>query len=157
MLKKSTMKNIQTSISIILALIFYNMAQAQQTQSINLYDFQWKNRLILLFAEAEDAEAYERQIQYLNTQQAGLEDRDLLVFSFFEDNTGVFQDAPILQQDVQRIRKRYQVEDGESLLILIGKDGGEKMRETLPVQLQEVFGLIDQMPMRRREMREKNY
>ena len=36
--------------------------------------------------------------------------------------------------------------------VLIGKDGGEKERFGEPVQPVMLFGLIDRMPMRRREL-----
>lgn len=35
---------------------------------------------------------------------------------------------------------------------LIGKDGGEKLSSTTPVTMPELFAVIDQMPMRQREM-----
>ena len=43
---------------------------------------------------------------------------------------------------------------GERIL-LVGKDGGVKLRSEEPVSIQRIFDLIDSMPMRRREMREK--
>ena len=40
-------------------------------------------------------------------------------------------------------------------ILLVGKDGGEKKRWTAPVSVKEIFALIDAMPMRMAEMREK--
>jgi hypothetical protein len=40
-------------------------------------------------------------------------------------------------------------------VILIGKDGGVKLVQEERVSLQAVFDLIDTMPMRRREMRQR--
>ena len=37
----------------------------------------------------------------------------------------------------------------------VGKDGTEKERWSEPAPMDEVFRLIDSMPMRQREMREK--
>lgn len=36
---------------------------------------------------------------------------------------------------------------------LIGKDGGEKLASSKPVTMSELFAVIDQMPMRRQEMK----
>jgi len=44
---------------------------------------------------------------------------------------------------------------GTFMVVLIGKDGGEKLRREEGATLGEIFGLIDTMPMRRREMRGK--
>lgn len=40
-------------------------------------------------------------------------------------------------------------------VMLIGKDGGIKLSQTSPVTNTELFELIDAMPMRRQEMRER--
>lgn len=40
-------------------------------------------------------------------------------------------------------------------LRLVGKDGGEKLRSLQPVSAASLFALVDAMPMRRREMRER--
>jgi len=40
-------------------------------------------------------------------------------------------------------------------IILIGKDGGVKLRKTYIVEANEVFDLIDLMPMRRSEMKNR--
>jgi hypothetical protein len=50
----------------------------------------------------------------------------------------------------------YGVERDEFVVILIGKDGGEKLRKTgeiLPTDL--LFATIDAMPMRQREIRDQ--
>jgi hypothetical protein len=39
--------------------------------------------------------------------------------------------------------------------VLIGKDGGEKLRRTTPLSPEELFAIVDAMPMRRAEMRER--
>ncbi|MEM7620524.1 MAG: DUF4174 domain-containing protein [Pseudomonadota bacterium] len=38
--------------------------------------------------------------------------------------------------------------------MLLGKDGGEKLRKARRVTADELFALIDAMPMRQQEMRE---
>lgn len=41
-------------------------------------------------------------------------------------------------------------------LSLVGKDGGEKFRSTNVVPVEDLFALVDAMPMRRREIRERS-
>ena len=38
-------------------------------------------------------------------------------------------------------------------VVLIGKDGGEKLRRATPLSPEELFAIVDAMPMRRAEMR----
>jgi hypothetical protein len=40
------------------------------------------------------------------------------------------------------------------LVVLIGKDGKEKLRSGVPMPPQELFAIVDAMPMRRAEMQE---
>jgi hypothetical protein len=40
-------------------------------------------------------------------------------------------------------------------VVLIGKDGGEKLRQGTPLAPAELFALVDAMPMRQAEMRER--
>jgi hypothetical protein len=40
-------------------------------------------------------------------------------------------------------------------VVLIGKDGGEKLRRATPLSPDELFAIVDAMPMRRAEMRER--
>jgi hypothetical protein len=54
-------------------------------------------------------------------------------------------------------RQYYGVKPGEATILLIGKDGGVKLRrETEILGCRELFATIDVMPMRRREMREQD-
>ncbi|MEO0341702.1 MAG: DUF4174 domain-containing protein, partial [Bacteroidota bacterium] len=49
----------------------------------------------------------------------------------------------------------YKKQKDSFLFILIGKDGGVKLRSTSVVPLDDLFALIDGMPMRRAEIRRK--
>ena len=41
-------------------------------------------------------------------------------------------------------------------VVLIGKDAQEKLRRTSPLAPNELFAIVDAMPMRQAEMRNKN-
>jgi hypothetical protein len=49
------------------------------------------------------------------------------------------------------MRHHFKVEPAEFLVILIGKDGGEKLNSRTPVPVDQLERLIDSMPMRERE------
>ena len=50
------------------------------------------------------------------------------------------------------MRHRFQVEPNDFLVILIGKDGGEKLNSRTPVPVDQLEQLIDSMPTHKREM-----
>ena len=53
----------------------------------------------------------------------------------------------------EELFKTYQPNHDEFTFVLIGLDGGEKMRSTKVVSLEQLFGLIDSMPMRQWELK----
>ncbi len=74
------------------------------------------------------------------------------------DETYRTQAALLLSAWPGLIERDFTVEtrfDAKSFsIILVGKDGGEKLRRTTPLPPDELFALVDAMPMRRAEMRE---
>jgi hypothetical protein len=50
-------------------------------------------------------------------------------------------------------RRRFHIAPSSFTVILLGKDGGEKLRSTKPLTLQKLRDTIDAMPMRQEEMR----
>lgn len=101
--------------------------------------YQWKKRLVLVFYEAEDEARVRDQRAALN-DDAGLSDRDVLVFGYRDDAA---------------MRQRVRVAQRGFAVVLIGKDGGVKVRRTEPVSSKELYRIIDAMPMRKAEQRDK--
>lgn len=71
-----------------------------------------------------------------------------------EDGTGDAAGEPVSAEAAVSAKREHGVEDGRFAVALVGKDGGVKFRADEPVPAREIFGRIDAMPMRRREMRE---
>jgi len=113
----------------------------------NLGDYQWRNRLILVQAASET----EGVVETLRDARAELDDRDIIWFV----NTGsglVSNQATVsggVEHDVIELLAKARSDDR---VLLIGKDGGIKSRES-SLDLDAIFGRIDAMPMRIREMR----
>ena len=104
----------------------------------HLDTFKWKNRVLLLFAPDSAEANFVQQLADIRSRSQALHDRDLLVFT----STDSDQPAALL-------RERFKISAHEYTLILIGKDGTEKLRKHTAVPADEVFKLIDSMPMRR--------
>lgn len=112
----------------------------------NLGDYQWKNRLILVHAVQET----EGAVETLRDAHVAINDRDIIWFV----NTGeglVSNQTTVsggVEQDINELFAKVRPEDK---VLLIGKDGGMKSREP-GLDLGAIFGRIDAMPMRIREM-----
>ena len=122
-------------------------AEAESVQIIpadmaDLNEFRWKKRPVLVFANSADDPAFIEQMDLLRAQLNELETRDVVILTDTD---------PAARQPLRlRMRPRG------FMLVLVGKDGGIKLRKPFPWSVREVSRSIDKMPMRQREIREGN-
>ncbi len=112
----------------------------------SLSQYTWKNRVLVLFGEGSDPKLV-KQVDILKRETANLADRDMVVLQVTKDKVvPVYGNAPAAQQD----QLRSELKASEAFeLVLVGKDGGVKLRSKDVVTTTDVFDLIDRMPMRR--------
>lgn len=123
-----------------------------EAQSLNSY--RWKSRLILLFTPTPDDPMFERQVKLLYGQNEEFEERNV-VFMFITpdgkfENTGRF----LQEADARKMYRKFGAEQFQFELVLVGLDGYEKFRAKNRITPPSVLmNLIDEMPMRAREIR----
>ena len=114
----------------------------------------WEDRVLLILAENPTDVEFRRQVLALTAEQESMAERIGAVYRVFPDSysrglTGtsvVLRKAgPIFGSDPEKGFR----------LLLIGLDGGVKVRSETFVAPGELWGLIDSMPMRRAEIRKK--
>lgn len=127
----------------------------QREGTIDLSRYQWESRLLLIFAPSEDDERFRDLKKEMCDRDDEIVDRDLLVFHILERGESRLGDISIDRQSATLLRDRFSAKPGQFTVVLIGKDGGEKLRRGDEVNIAEIFSLIDSMPMRQREMRER--
>jgi hypothetical protein len=118
----------------------------------DLKSYQWKNRLLLIFAPSPESEEYQVQLEHLSNEQELLE-RDFVLFHIFGQQGGFAGENRLSEKDGVDLRETFEVDKAEFAVVLLGKDGTEKQRWQKPVESSELFSLVDAMPMRREEMR----
>jgi hypothetical protein len=126
---------------------------ANNLNPVDLSVYHWKNRLLFLFASSEKDPSYLALREEIARQGKEIRDRDLLIFYVFEKGQSRLDTQPLTPGQVRSVKKQITLTPGPFWIILIGKDGGEKIREDRFVGLEEIFKVIDAMPMRRQEMR----
>lgn len=119
---------------------------------MDLKQYQWKNRLLLVFAPSPEDAHYQEQLELLSNDDE-LAERDLIVFHIFDGDSGFAGEVRLSEEDVVQLQEKFKVETRAFTIILMGKDGTEKQRWTQPIKSQDLFALIDDMPMRQQEMR----
>jgi hypothetical protein len=116
-------------------------------------------RPLLVFAPALDNPQLAEEFNQLKAHAAELKSRSLLYVPIVPE--GHNQPIPgskvptarLSEDELAAMRHRFKVEPADFLVILIGKDGEEKLHSATPVAVEQIERLIDSMPMRKSEMR----
>jgi hypothetical protein len=120
-----------------------NKMSLQQTLRTN----QWEKRILLLCASDPQQAAFIRQKEILKKEETGLKERDMLVLEMVYENAA--------QADKDYLEKELEIKPTKFTVLLLGKDGGVKRKQNQPLGTEDLFGTIDAMPMRKREMKDE--
>lgn len=123
--------------------------------SFSLDRYQWKSRILLVFAPSAKSPAYEAQMQLFEGGEAGFRDRDVITIQVMDEGESRVDDEHLPEAAADRLRERFDVGPDQFRVILVGKDGTEKRCDEAPVKTSAIFDEIDAMPMRQREMQEQ--
>lgn len=113
-----------------------------------LDQYRWKNRILLVFSPDPQGQQLLAQLSLLQPSRAGLMERDLKVIVVNPKS-----DTNITAVDTKHLYQVYKVEKDTFRVVLIGKDGTEKLRTKEPIAPAELFRIIDAMPMRQSELK----
>jgi len=128
------------------------MATPFPAQAVDLSRHRWQHRPLLVFAPDAGHPAYARLEQALAGQRAQLGDRDMRIYRIVDQRVSL--EGEPLDDSARTWRQRMGVAAGAFTVILVGKDGGVKLRGGSDTTLGGIFRLIDGMPMRRRQMQQ---
>lgn len=137
------------SVLLILSLIPLGM-KAQ-----SLENFRWKNRVLLLFTPQPDDPLFQQQYQLIQQSVEELADRQTVLF--LVNPEGYLENSKIFVQrsESELLYDRYSVQPHQFEMVLVGLDGGEKYRaKNVVTPVSVILQLIDEMPMRKRELRQ---
>jgi hypothetical protein len=122
-------------------------------QDIDLDRYKWKNRIILLASFSASDHKLVQQLGILSGKGPALAERDLILIQLLTKSPSLIEGKTLGQEDAEKIRSRFGISEEGFEILLIGKDGTVKLRSDQPVSSEDLFALIDSMPMRKREMR----
>jgi hypothetical protein len=132
-----------------------SLASGKDNNQVYFSSYQWKKRLLILFAPAEDDPIYRSFEEQLQKRIQEIRDRDLLTFHVLESGEGRLDDLPLNEGQVLSLSRRFSIKIGQLKLILIGKDGKVKFRRESPIELLDIFSVINAMPMSHSAIQEK--
>ena len=152
---KRSMKMAKLIIVVLTAVVAFSLFGNKDAHSMDLTQFQWKNRLLFLFAPQRSDRFFSNLLNDISVNRYEVEDRDLVVFEILESEPSSINGSSLDVQSAAAARNKFDTPAGRFTVILVGKDGGVKLRRHTEVKLSDIFALIDSMPMRQQEMRQK--
>ena len=125
---------------------------APETAAFTMAEFKWDKRPLVLYLPDGDERSAEQR-RRVEAAADGMAERDMVLIEV-SDVTGSVEKRTLDAEEVRVLRLEHDVPLGTFAVVLVGKDGGVKRRETEPVEMSAIFEQIDGMPMRQREMRD---
>lgn len=111
----------------------------------------WRQRVLVIFGNGMGAV---QQSGLVLVDRAALSERSLLVLSVGKETRVLAGEEPSTLPTAANLRTHYRVSaEAPFVAVLIGLDGGEKWRATKPTPADQIFAVIDAMPMRRAGLR----
>jgi hypothetical protein len=125
---------------------------ATPTGIVSLTRLRDNARPLLIFAPTPNDPQLQIQLRRLHQSAAAIADRDIAVIAI-PWNSPSPTAATLTDQDALAARRRFHIAPSDFTVILLGKDGGEKLRSSKPLSLNKLTSTIDAMPMRQDELR----
>jgi len=112
----------------------------------------WSERVLVVAAPGQLGAPASLQIGSLLARDDELAARELRIVHLMGSTGGRVAGRTLESDQVRGLREGWGLPAGDWSAVLVGKDGGVKARWSEPVAPDKVFGLIDAMPMRAREV-----
>ncbi len=114
--------------------------------------YRWEKRVLVISAPGNQDARLVEQLGAIESQRDAFDERDMLLVTLVDDGAATAGDDDLSDADVAAARAALAIRGSGFSLRLIGKDGGVKLASEAPVSMEEIYTLIDGMPMRQREM-----
>lgn len=115
--------------------------QVLAADSVDLNDFLWVSRPVIVFADSPADPRLAEQLELLSARPDPLLNRDVIVIV----DTNPDRDT---RSDI-----RTQLRPRGFMLVIMGKDGEVELRKPAPWNVREITRTIDKMPLRQQEIR----
>ncbi|XMO87583.1 DUF4174 domain-containing protein [Algibacter sp. AS12] len=128
------------------------MISVNKGMSQNIASHQWENRVLLVLTDGANTSTFQNQIKELQAHENGLTNRKLIVYQIKKHSytKGLLDEA---WQNSSKTYEKYKSKNSSFEVILIGLDGGIKIRQPHLLTCEKLFEIIDVMPMRKSELK----
>lgn len=135
---------------IIFTFLVLNSGNAQE-----LKKQKWNKRVILVISNDESSSTVDTQLALLNEPNE-LQERKLIIYRVLPKKYKILDNRESQWTISSELYDKYSSKKTNFKIILIGLDGGVKLKSEEIIEPKILFSMIDQMPMRREELDKNN-
>ena len=117
-----------------------------------LDDYLWVGRPLLVFAPTDSDPRLVETVRRIEASRCDFVDRDMVLGLIVTDGISTLDGQVVDTSQARRLFSQFGIGANTFSVVLIGKDGGEKLRVNDVPDLRAIYAVIDGMPMRGREM-----
>lgn len=125
----------------------------------DLQKHKWENRILIVKTTTATLEVYKSQLNEFVHSYEDLRERKLVLYQIVDDKYKFIdfqkKEDDSLWEKTNNSDEQFFDEADSFKIILIGLDGGVKLEKRAILKREELFELIDSMPMRRAELRKQ--
>ena len=123
--------------------------------SQNLEEHKWKNRVLIINTTDATASNFTNQLKEFKDSSNKLKGRKLVIYQIINSEYTVvnYLNGKRKRGKVSEELKHFFVKNNPFEVVLIGLDGTIKLRTNQILKKEDLFSIIDSMPMRRNEMK----
>lgn len=149
MVKKPSIRQLALVLMVLVTSIALGSATAVADE---LGDYRWERRPLLVFAPTDSDPRLVETLGRIEARRCDFVSRDMVLGLVVTEGNSTLDGQAINADESQRLRDRHAIGENAFSVVLIGKDGGEKLRVNEVPDLSAIYAVIDGMPMRGREM-----
>ena len=142
---------IRNTLTVIFLVISAAALGPAQATAAELSDYLWERRPLLLFAPAESDTRLVETMRRVEASRCDFADRDMVLGRIVTEGISTLGGHVVDTSQSQRLVSEFGIGPDSFTVVLIGKDGGEKLRIANVPDLQAIYAVVDGMPMRARE------
>lgn len=146
------MRSVRRSAFMLIAVIMCAVFSSATASAAELGDYRWERRPLLVFSPTDNDPRLVETLSRIEASRCDFAGRDMVLGVVLTEGTSTLDGHGISADESQQLMNQYAVGADAFTVLLIGKDGGEKLRVDEVPDLQTIYAVIDGMPMRGREM-----
>lgn len=145
-------RNVRRLALVLVVLVMTTALGSATAGAAELSDYLWDRRPLLVFAPTDRDPRVGETLSRIEATRCDFVGRDMVFGLVVTEGNSTLDGQGIIADESRRLRNQYAIGETAFGVLLIGKDGGEKLRVNEVPDLQAIYAVIDGMPMRSREM-----